>query len=77
MSGWKPFWFEGNLWWGDCPTSEEWEHVKRIYARKDASLDLGSARRCTVADYDKFGFSVECQGGETLGQWAAANGMDL
>jgi len=74
---WKEFWFEGNLCFGWIKNKEDWNKVKRAYKDMMNIYDLEQAKRCPYSDFDKFGFAIECDGKQTLKEFADKNNMDL
>jgi hypothetical protein len=72
---WRKFWFEGNMAWGLIESPEDWRRIKVAYS----DINLRTARRCETLSYPYpyFGFSSECKGKETLGEFADNNGMNL
>ena len=72
---WTSFWFEGNLSWGQIESRDDWERIKNAY--KDTGMKLLSAKRFDNAETPYFGFAAECEGKETLGEFAIKNKMNI
>lgn len=72
---WEPFFFDGNLWFNEVNTPDDWEDCVKTYHGTKVSL-LG-AHRCLKYDTPRFGFYSEYTDNETLGEWAAKQGMKL
>lgn len=82
---WKTFYFDGNQAFGVVDSPAEWERIKATY-REFAKIgscaspaDLLTARNCPreIGLTPKFGFVIECDGPQTLGEFFAENGMDV
>lgn len=78
---WVSFYFDGNLAFGIVDSPEEWERIKQAY--RDAPgghatpADLLTARNCPRArGLPKFGFVVECDGPQTLGDFFSEHGLN-
>lgn len=64
---WIPFWFEGNLAWGNIDSPAEWEKITDAYTGECNPI---SGKRNEISDRPYFGFRAECMGGETILGWA-------
>ena len=63
-SDFRSFWFEGNLWFGWVNTQKQFDDLLSVYP-----LALDAQRADSFKGGDKFGFRIECNGEETLGEW--------
>lgn len=82
---WIPFFFDGDLYFNMVETPEDWAQCLEIYAVNNHTTvdrfvkeNLLEAKRCPrIKEYPRFGFYMEYTGPETLGEWAAKEGMPL
>ena len=77
---WSRFWFEGNQYFTWVNTRDEWNDLLDIYRPHCPTDDvaawiLDTAKVDASAEYTKYGFSIECNGAETLRQFFERNGM--
>jgi len=79
MSGkFVPFWLDVNFYDGQVTSSTKWKQVVAAYAEAvhDSAVPLQAERGDDCDGVPFFSFDPSCQG-ETLAEWAAAQGMDL
>lgn len=66
----KKFWFEGNEWFKMVNNSNDLLHLIMTYS--EICVDITDARECVRKDKSmplKFGFTSECKGVLTLGEF--------
>lgn len=84
MSAWKPFYFDGNSYFGHIKSPEDWQKVLAAYVdqlqwnpdflKTRVRVNPATLRGKRVIS---FGLYSEYTGPLTLGAWAAQNGMSL
>jgi len=78
MKNWKPFYFEGNLYFGFIKSPEDWKTVKLAYKNTDINLLEARVNPSTIdSNLIRFGFYIEYNGELTLSEWAKENKIKL
>ena len=75
---WPRFWFEGNQHFGWVESRADWQTVVEKYAGHSTEEEL--LTRCLEdedSDDAKFGFTSECKGPATLGEFLLGYGINL
>lgn len=77
ISNFKPFWFDGNQWFGFVDTPEKAKDLLKYYSYEEIRR-----ARCVVGGFNsksvaRFGFYSEYRGDLTLGEWIDKNDQKL
>jgi len=73
---WKPFWFEGNLFFDWINGPEDWRRLQDAYPGCSDEALLAT-KRFNGASIPNFGFRMEHKGPGTLKDFFEENGMEV